>query len=172
MAAGARMLAEKKAIVSKFSVVEEMSGIDILCSDKSGTLTQNKLTLGETMLLDASDEKDLLSAAALASRAEDDDAIDLTILSNVENSIDLAKFEVSDFQPFDPVHKRTEATVQDIDRQLFKVAKGAPQVILALAANRSKIRPLVEKSINDFASRGLPSVGVARTDEKGEWRFL
>ena len=68
------------------------------------------------------------------------------------------------FQPFDPVHKRTEATVKDTDGKEFKVTKGAPQVILELSANAGQVKPAVEKAVNEFAARGFRSLGVARAD--------
>jgi H+-transporting ATPase len=79
---------------------------------------------------------------------------------------------VTHFQPFDPVHKRTEATITGPDGATFKVTKGAPQVILALAADADTVRTEVEKAVNDFAGRGFRSLGVARADGDGAWRFL
>ena len=172
MAAGARALSRKKAIVSRLAAVEEMAGMDILCSDKTGTLTQNKLTLGDPLLVEASDRSDLLAAAALASRSEDEDPIDLTVLGSVENKQELDQYKVTHFQPFDPVIKRTEASVEDAQGHSFKVTKGAPQVILDLVSDQRNIRPKVEQTIHDFATRGFRSLGVARTDEQGVWRFL
>jgi H+-transporting ATPase len=84
----------------------------------------------------------------------------------------LKGFEVVHFQPFDPVHKRTEATVKGSDGKQFDVAKGAPQVILQMSANAGQVKTAVEKAVNDFAARGFRSLGVARADEKGKWRFL
>jgi H+-transporting ATPase len=74
--------------------------------------------------------------------------------------------------PFDPVHKRTEATVKGKDGKTFKVSKGAPQVILALSANVGSINAAAEKAVNDFAARGFRSLGVARADGDGQWQFL
>ena len=76
------------------------------------------------------------------------------------------------FKPFDPVHKRTEATVTGPDGTTFTVTKGAPQVILALAANAAEIKPAADKAVNDFAARGFRSLGVARADEDGDWQFV
>ena len=76
------------------------------------------------------------------------------------------------FQPFDPVHKRTEATVKAADGKQFKVTKGAPQVILALSANAGEVKPAVEKAVNEFAGRGFRSLGVARADQEGKWQFV
>ena len=73
--------------------------------------------------------------------------------------------------PFDPVHKRTEATVKDGDGKQFFVAKGAPQVILQMATNAGEVKPVVEKAVNDFAARGFRSLGVAQADQEGKWQF-
>jgi H+-transporting ATPase len=171
MALGARVLARKEAIVTRLAAVEELAGIDVLCSDKTGTLTQNKLTMGDPFTAgDASPEKMILSAA-LASRAEDQDPIDLAVLSGVKDDRELEPYQVIHFQPFDPVHKRTEALVKGKDGHEFKVTKGAPQVILALDPHASEIQPQVDKAVNEFAARGFRSLGVARADDTGQWRF-
>ena len=80
-------------------------------------------------------------------------------------------YEVLHFQPFDPIHKRTEAEVRGPDGRQFKVAKGAPQVILDLSANEDQVRPEVTRAIGAFAARGFRSLGVARTDDHGDWQF-
>jgi len=171
MALGARVLALKQAIVTKLTSIEELAGIDVLCSDKTGTLTQNKLTLGDPFTVGDISLEELILAAALASRAEDQDPIDLAVLSGVKDDRDLKSYQVMHFQPFDPVHKRTEATVKR-DRHDFRVTKGAPQVILALDPNAVKIQSQVEEAVNEFAARGFRSLGVARANEQGEWQFL
>jgi H+-transporting ATPase len=172
MAAGARLLAKKEAIVTRLSAIEELAGVDILCSDKTGTLTQNKLTLGDPFSVNDIPADQVILNAALASRAEDKDAIDLAVLGGLKNDQALKGYQVIHFQPFDPVHKRTEATVKDADGKEFKVAKGAPQVILELSANAAQVKPAAEKAVNDFAARGFRSLGVARAEGEGEWQFL
>ncbi|MGE3806285.1 MAG: plasma-membrane proton-efflux P-type ATPase [Gemmataceae bacterium] len=168
MAVGARFLARKEAIVSRLASIEELAGMDVLCSDKTGTLTQNKLSLGEPFCAAGSDKQALLRAAALASRAEDQDPIDLAVLGGFEDS--LAGYQVQHFQPFDPVHKRTEARVLQPDQQVVEFTKGAPQVVLDLCADAD--RQQAEQAINDFAARGFRSLGVARRQEPGHWQFL
>ena len=172
MAVGARLLARKQAIVSKLVAIEELAGVDVLCADKTGTLTQNKLTLGKPFCLDAISADDLILAGALASQAANDDTIDLAVLGGLKDKQALKPYQVTHFQPFDPVHKRTEATVKGADGKTFKVTKGAPQVILALSANAAAVKAAVDKAVDDFAARGFRALGVARADGDGEWRLL
>ena len=171
MAVGARLLAKKQAIVTRLSAIEELAGVDILCSDKTGTLTQNKLTLGDPFSVNDIPADQVILNAALASRADDKDTIDLAVLGGLKSDV-LKGFQVVHFQPFDPVHKRTEATVKGSDGKEFKVAKGAPQVILELSANTAQVKPAVDKAVNEFAARGFRSLGVARADGEGKWQFL
>ena len=172
MAVGARSLAKKEAIVSRLAAIEELAGVDVLCADKTGTLTQNKLTLGDPFNVDGIPAGQVILNAALASRVDNQDTIDLAVLGALTDHKVLDDYQVLHFQPFDPVHKRTEATVKDTDGKVFKVTKGAPQVILALAANAGEVKPAVEKTINEFAARGFRSLGVARADQEGQWQFL
>ncbi len=172
MALGAKALALKEAIVTRLASVEELAGIDVLCSDKTGTLTQSRLTAGEPFTTGGAEKGDVILMAALASRAEDQDPIDLAVLSGIKDNSQLASYEILHYQPFDPVHKRTEATVKGRDGLSFKVSKGAPQVILALDPAASKIQPEVDKVINEFAGRGFRSLGVARTTDGDRWRFM
>ncbi|NRR92384.1 plasma-membrane proton-efflux P-type ATPase [Winogradskyella undariae] len=172
MAVGARLLAKKKAIVSKLVAIEELAGVDILCADKTGTLTQNKLTLGDPFSVNAISADEVILSGALASRAENNDTIDLAVLGGLKDQKILNDYNVIHFQPFDPVHKRTEATVKGKDGKDFKVTKGAPQVILELATNSEKLKVAVDKAVNNFAARGFRSLGVARTDGEGEWQFI
>ena len=172
MAVGARLLAKKEAIVTRLSAIEELAGVDVLCSDKTGTLTQNKLTLGDPFSVDGIAFDQIILWAALASRAEDKDTIDLAVIGGVKDDKELKSFQVLHFQPFDPVHKRTEATVKGADGKQFFVAKGAPQVILEISTNAAEVKPAVEKAINEFAERGFRSLGVARADEQSKWKFV
>ena len=172
MAVGARLLAKKQAIVSKLVAIEELAGVDVLCADKTGTLTQNKLTLGDPFCLDKITADQIILAGALASRAENDDTIDLAVLGGLKDKQALKPFNVTHFMPFDPVHKRTEATVKAADGSTFKVTKGAPQVILKLSANAAAVKGDIDKAVNDFAARGFRALGVARADGDGQWQIL
>ncbi|MGD0964682.1 MAG: plasma-membrane proton-efflux P-type ATPase [Candidatus Acidiferrales bacterium] len=172
MAVGARLLAKKQAIVTKLSAIEELAGVDVLCSDKTGTLTQNKLTLGDPFCVNKIPADQVILWAALASRAEDKDTIDLAVIGGVKDEKALKSYQVLHFVPFDPVHKHTEATVKGADGKQFFVAKGAPQVILTMSANAGEVKPNVEKAVNEFAGRGFRSLGVARADQENKWQFV
>ena len=172
MAVGARHLAKKQAIVSKLVAIEELAGVDILCADKTGTLTQNKLTLGDPFCVNTIAPGQVILAAALASRDDNNDTIDLAVLGGLKDKETLRPYSVGHFQPFDAVKKRTEATVKGPDGKEFKVSKGAPQVIMALSANAAEVKAAVDKAVDDFAARGFRSLGVARAEADGKWQFL
>lgn len=172
MAIGARELAQHKAIVAKLSAIEALAGMTILCSDKTGTLTKNKLTL-DTPVVFTGTEQDVIFAAALAAKREGQDAIDLCLTNSVPRLDVLHAHRHVQFIPFDPVSKRTEAVIEPPDGAArFKVSKGAPQVILALAHNAFEIQYRVEEVVNDFASKGYRALGVARTNANEQWDFL
>ena len=172
MAVGARMLAKKQAIVSKLVAIEELAGVDVLCADKTGTLTQNKLSLGEPFCLNGISAEELILTAALASKSENDDSIDHAVLGGLKDKKLLSPYQVTHFQPFDPVHKRTEASIKAADGSIFKVSKGAPQVMLALTSNTDALKSTINKAVDDFAARGFRALGVARADGDGIWQLL
>jgi H+-transporting ATPase len=171
MAVGAERLAGMKAIVSKLVAIEEMAGVDVLCSDKTGTLTRNALTLGEPAVIGARDQGELILAAALASRSDHDDPIDAAILHGLADPAVLKDYAMINFHPFDPISKRAEAEVVK-DGTRFKMAKGAPQVILELAQPDDRLRHMVADRVDALASEGYRTLGVARTDVQGQWQFL
>ncbi len=172
MAVGARLLARREAIVTRLAAIEELAGVDVLCADKIGTLTQNTLTLGDPFGVSGIPADQVVLNAALASRADNKDPIDLAVLSGLKDDKALKGYQVVHFQPFDPVHKRTEAAVKAENGRTFKATKGAPQVILELSANAGQAKPAVEQAVNAFASRGFRSLGVARAEGDGPWQFL
>jgi len=169
MAAGASKLAQMKAIVSRLVAIEELAGMDVLCSDKTGTLTRNELTLGEPVVVQARDPDDLVLAAALASRP-DGDPIDAAVLAGVREHDDLHAFEVVRFEPFDPVRKRADAEVRRAGI-VWRVSKGAPQAILSLVGAGEAQRRDVSARVDAFAARGYRALAVAR-DEGDGWKLL
>jgi H+-transporting ATPase len=172
MAVGALALSRMKAIVSRLDAVEELAGMDWLCTDKTGTLTQNRLTVGEPALFAARDPRELLLFAALASRAENGDTIDAAVLAAQGDPSALRRYEQTEFKPFDPVRKRTEATVRSGGR-LIEVAKGAPQVILDLCSPDRATATRAQATVEDFATKGYRALGVARRDSpERPWAFL
>lgn len=176
MAVGAIALSKKGAIVSKLSSIEELAGMDILCSDKTGTITKNELSVSDVDVFPGFTEEDVLLFGTLASREEDQDPIDTAIIERARSigsiSDAIGSFEISEFKPFDPVAKHTEATVKDADGTRFRVAKGAPQAILALVKDQDAIRSDLEDRVNAFAAKGYRALGVARTDANGDWQFV
>ncbi len=173
MAVGAMVLSRMKAIVTRLESIEEMASMDVLCSDKTGTLTQNRLTLGRIEVFAASDEQAVLLAAALASRAEDRDAIDEAVLEGLADRAVLERYRQVEFVPFDPVRKRTEALVEDGQGRRFRVTKGAPQVVLDLAQMDTAQRRRAEQVVESFAADGYRALAVARRGPGGEhWTLL
>jgi H+-transporting ATPase len=175
MAVGATALAKKEAIVSKLVAIEELAGMDILCSDKTGTITENKLTAAEVQPFSGFTMRDVLMFGALSSREESKDPIDNAIIEKAKavkevfNALD--GFNVTGFKPFDPVSKRAEATAEDSNKNVFKIAKGAPQVILALVENENEIARKVNDRVDEMAGKGYRALGVAKTDVPGNWEF-
>jgi H+-transporting ATPase len=171
LAVGASVLARMQAIVSRLVAIEEMAGMDILCADKTGTLTRNQLTVGDPVLVDADSPAEVLIAAALAAERESPDAIDAAILAGLGDRQALAAYEIVDFEPFDPVRKRAEAEVRRGEHR-FRVAKGAPQVIAALAPPHAAAAERLQRATEELAARGFRTLGVARAEEDGGWRLL
>ncbi len=173
MAVGAMALSKRKAIVTRLESIEEMASMDVLCSDKTGTLTQNRLTLGKVELFHATDEQAVLLAASLASKAEDKDAIDQAVLEGLKSQDVLKPYRQTAFVPFDPVHKRTEATIEDGQGKIFQVTKGAPQVIMKMSGLPDDETKHAQQVVDTFAEQGYRALGVARKEQGAQqWQFL
>jgi H+-transporting ATPase len=176
MAVGASAMVKKKAIVSKLVAIEEMAGVDILCSDKTGTITKSELSVKKVKSFGEFEENDVLLMGILASREEDHDPIDDTVIAQARSvdavSEKVSQFKISEFKPFDPVIKRTEAAITGQQGEDFKVSKGAPQVILALTEDKDAISDDINKTVDEFAEKGYRALGVAKTDQSGHWRFV
>ncbi|MDY7047483.1 MAG: plasma-membrane proton-efflux P-type ATPase [Microcystis panniformis WG22] len=172
MSVGAKALADKNAVVTRLAAIEELAGMNMLCSDKTGTLTLNQLSLGDPYTLPGISADDLILTASLASQTSDDDPIDKTILAGLKDATVLDHYQVTHFTPFDPVAKRTEADITSPDGETFKTSKGAPQVMLDLAYNKEEIEGPVNQIIEDYAKKGYRALGVAKTTPQGQWQFL
>ena len=164
MAVGALNLARRQAIVSRLVAIEELAGVDVLCSDKTGTLTQNRLEVTKPVVFDGFREADLLLYAVLASRLENKDPIDLAIyryFSEHFPKTDLKPFHQVHFTPFDPNIKRTEAEIEK-DGERFVVMKGAPQVLLELANPPENAKRHITSIVESLAEKGYRTLLVGR----------
>ncbi|CAN0908368.1 ATPase 7, plasma membrane-type [Linum grandiflorum] len=168
MAIGSHRLSQQGAITKRMTAIEEMAGMDVLCSDKTGTLTLNKLTVDKNLIevfANGVQQDDIVLMAARASRLENQDAIDAAIVAMLADPKEArAGIKEVHFLPFNPTDKRTALTYLDGDGTMHRVSKGAPEQILNLARNKAEIANRVHAIIDKFAERGLRSLGVARQD--------
>ena len=173
MAVGALHLAKHKAVVSRLVSIEELAGVDVLCCDKTGTLTKNEMTLGKVACFGGVSEKDAILYAALSSRQEDSDPLELPIFEAVDRfglrNI-LSGYAVRSFMPFDPVGKRTEAMVESQDGGEMVVSKGAPQALLTMCDESDLDRKTIQEQVQLFASTGYRTLGVM-VQRKGQSAF-
>ncbi|KAL0848484.1 hypothetical protein Bca101_021731 [Brassica carinata] len=184
MAIGAHRLAQQGAITKRMTAIEEMAGMDVLCSDKTGTLTLNKLSVDKNLIeiFKKGIDKDLaVLMAARAARLENQDAIDTAIVSMLSDPKEArAGIKELHFLPFSPANRRTALTYLDGEGKMHRVSKGAPEEILDMAHNKLQIKEKVHATIDKFAERGLRSLGLAYQpvpdgDVKGEggpWEFV
>ncbi|NBC33470.1 MAG: plasma-membrane proton-efflux P-type ATPase [Alphaproteobacteria bacterium] len=170
MTVGANRLAAMKAIVSRLAAMDEIAGLQVLCADKTGTLTKNELELQEPVVLAAEDENDLILAAGLTTRRDGDDPIDNAILGAFADPSILDRYDIADFRPFDPTRKRAEADVRS-ESGTITVAKGAPQVILDLVGSDDDLRREIGDRVQDLGERGFRALGVARKSGD-DWEYL
>ncbi|XVE88534.1 hypothetical protein DITRI_Ditri19aG0076900 [Diplodiscus trichospermus] len=183
LAIGSHRLSQQGAITKRMTAIEEMAGMDVLCSDKTGTLTLNRLTVDRNLIEVFSKDMDkdmIVLLAARASRLENQDAIDEAIINMLADPKEArANIKEVHFLPFNPVEKRTAITYIDTDGNWYRASKGAPEQILSLCQEKGEIAGKVHAIIDKFAERGLRSLGVAfqevpeRTKESpgGPWTF-
>lgn len=182
MAVGAAYLAKRKAIVQKLSAIESLAGVEILCSDKTGTLTKNKLSLSEPYTVAGVDPEDLMLTACLAASRKKKglDAIDRAFLRSLSEypsaKRNLTRHKVLEFHPFDPVSKKVTAVVLSPEGERIVCVKGAPLFVLKTVEEDHPIPEEVElaykNKVAEFASRGFRSLGVARKRGEGQWEIL
>jgi len=167
MAVGARSLARHEAVVSHLPVVEEMSGVDVLCADKTGTITKNELAVADVAALAGGDRDEVLREAALTAEGDGGDPVDAAVLAAAGAR---PPGEVLELEPFDADRKRAEALVRGADGREFRVAKGAVQAVLDLVGEDAPGAGEVSAATAEFARRGQRALAVARADE-GTWRL-
>jgi H+-transporting ATPase len=164
MAVGATNLARRRAIVSRLTAIEELAGVDVFCSDKTGTLTRNEMQVAEPVTRGGSSERDLFLVAALASRPENRDPIELPIFHYIETKfpdLDRKPYVQAAFTPFDPVRKRTEAQIEHGEER-FVALKGAPQVLLEMAELSDDETHAIGRTVDELASKGYRTLAVGR----------
>lgn len=170
LAVGASQLAKHKAIVTRITAIEELAGVTILCSDKTGTLTTNKLTIDRELVKTYGfmNPEEVILHAAYASRTENQDAIDTCIVGAVGDvSKARAGIKLLDFKPFNPVDKRTEITyLEEATGKVKRVSKGMTGVIIDLCSrNKTEAQEMaLENDVEEFANRGLRALAVAYED--------
>ncbi len=168
MAVGARLLARHEAVVSHLPAVEEMSGVDVLCSDKTGTITRNQLAITEIVAVGDGDREATLREAAMTVEPDGADPVDAAVLAAQGGEVE--DCEVLEFEPFDADRKRAEARVRQPDGTEFRVAKGAVQAILDLCGEDDPGTGRVAEATSGFARKGQRALAVARADG-GRWRL-
>ncbi|WOK96283.1 plasma membrane ATPase 4-like [Canna indica] len=184
MAIGSHRLSEQGAITKRMTAIEEMAGMDVLCSDKTGTLTLNKLTVDKSLVevfVRNMDKDTIILYAARASRVENQDAIDACIVGMLADPREArAGIQEIHFLPFNPVDKRTAITYIDSDGKWYRASKGAPEQIVDLCILGEEMKKKVHGIIGKFADRGLRALAVARQEVPeankespgGPWQFL
>ncbi|KAK9099648.1 hypothetical protein Syun_026693 [Stephania yunnanensis] len=165
LAIGSHRLSQQGAITKRMTAIEEMAGMDVLCSDKTGTLTLNRLTVDKNLIevFNKDTDKDtIVLLAARASRLENQDAIDAAITNMLADPKE-ARTNITEvhFLPFNPVDKRTAITYIDSEGNWYRASKGAPEQILNLCQEKNEIAGKVHSVIEKFAERGLRSLAVA-----------
>ncbi|CAN1343995.1 ATPase 9, plasma membrane-type [Linum perenne] len=184
MAIGSHRLSQQGAITKRMTAIEEMAGMDVLCSDKTGTLTLNKLTVDKSLVevfVKDCDKDQLLLLGARASRVENQDAIDACIVGMLGDPKEArAGIQEVHFLPFNPVDKRTAITYIDGQGNWHRASKGAPEQIIELCNLSPDVKKKALSIIDKFADRGLRSLAVGRqtVPEKnkdsagGPWQFV
>ncbi|XP_071915205.1 plasma membrane ATPase 1-like isoform X1 [Coffea arabica] len=184
MAIGSHRLSLQGAITKRMTAIEEMAGMDVLCSDKTGTLTLNKLSVDKNLIevfAKGVDVDTVVLMAARAARLENQDAIDAAIVGMLADPKEArAGIQEVHFLPFNPTDKRTALTYIDNRGKMHRVSKGAPEQILNLAHNKSDIEGKIHAVIDKFAERGLRSLAVAYQEVPegrkeslgGPWQFI
>jgi H+-transporting ATPase len=156
-AVGARALVRKGVLPTSLSAVDEAAGIDILCSDKAGTLTRNELTVMAVRSMPPFDDGHMLALAALASSDGSRDPVDAAIRATAARQPVSDAALLVDFLSFDPTVKRAEATVRQADGTLAHIIKGAFAVVQKLA----QPSPAASAIVDSFQAKGYRILAVA-----------
>ena len=157
-ALSAQILAERGVLLTRLSAAHEAAAMDVLCADKTGTLTRNVLEVSEVVAMPGFDRDRVLALAALASSEADQDPIDLAIRSAAAKSTGPGAIgRLVRFVPFDPTTKSSEAFAVDQDGHELRITKGAFQAI----AGTAEVPPDARRLVDDLAGRGHRVIAVA-----------
>lgn len=172
MAIGSIELARRGLLVTRLSAAEDAANMDVLCADKTGTLTMNRLSLAGTMPQPGVTDDDVLRDGALASHEADQDPIDLAFLRSArERGLLGVGGRVLSFEPFSAKSRRTEALVER-DGQTIRVMKGALRTLAELARLESSAVAALETQANEQARKGFRVLAVARAEAGGPLRLI
>jgi len=165
LSVGAMELARKGALVTRLDSIEDAASIESLCLDKTGTITQNKLSVSNPIPFEGFEKQDVALVASLASREETKDVIDLTVIEYARaTDIDTSAYKQISFTPFDPATKRSEALI-DRKGERFKVTKGAPQVIMSICRSSSEeTLTQANKMVEELSQKGYRTIAVATSE--------
>ena len=168
MAFGSKELAQRGVLVTRLSAAEDAATMDVLCVDKTGTITMNQLTITDVVPLGPATETDVLLAGALASQEANQDPIDLAFLALAKDRhiLDAVLAVTISFAPFDATSRRTEAVVEQHGQRL-RVMKGAVRTVAEACAVPPAEVAALESRVGDAAQKGYRTLAVARGPEQG-----
>jgi H+-transporting ATPase len=161
MALGSMQLLKKGVLVTRLSAIEDAANMTIVCADKTGTMTTNRLSLAEVMPLGAFADEDVILYGALASEAANQDAIDMAFIAAAgERLISLDGYTRKSFAPFDASTRRTEALIEGKNGQFF-VSKGAVNTILSLSIDGPEVLSGKAEAMEVLSAKGYRALAVA-----------
>lgn len=174
-AVGAMELSKKGVLVTRIDSIEDAASIDILCLDKTGTITQNKLSIIDLISFFGYKREDVAIIAGLASKEESKDVIDLAVIEHAKASdADFNLYKQVSFSPFDPSTKRSEAIIDDKGRR-FKVVKGSPQIVISICKGMNEeSQEEVNEAVENLSQKGYRTLAIARSegDDLDNLRFV
>ena len=171
LALGSLELVRHGALVTRLSASEDAARMDVLCTDKTGTLTANRLAVAGLLGLDGAGEEEVLRVAAACSQEANQDPLDLAFLAAAKaRGLDLEAWVRTSFTPFEAGTRRTEAVVRDGERT-FRVMKGAVDTVLKLCSPRPDLADQARRWADQVAADGWRCLAVAR-EEGGVYRLV
>jgi H+-transporting ATPase len=175
LSAGSMELVKRGALVTKLDSIEDAASMEVLCLDKTGTITQNKLAVSEPISFSGFEKEDVAVMASLASKEETKDIIDLAVVEYARSlRIDSKSYIQLSFTPFDPATKRSEAVIEGNGKR-FKVVKGAPQVVVSLCKSiDEETKSQVNEAVEDLSLKGYRTLAVAKSEDSNlnDLRFV